>query len=69
MLAVGGLSSLPGAILGAAIMILVPEYMRALAEYKMLLYGVLLILLMTFLPQGLAPTLERLLYRISNHEN
>jgi branched-chain amino acid transport system permease protein len=50
---IGGLGSLPGAILGALILIVVPEYMRELAEYKMLVYGVLLVLCMMFLPTGL----------------
>jgi branched-chain amino acid transport system permease protein len=53
MITVGGLGSLPGAILGALILIVVPEYMRELAEYKMLVYGVLLVLCMMFLPTGL----------------
>ena len=53
MITVGGLGSVPGAIVGALVLIVVPEYMRELAEYKMLVYGVLLVLCMMFLPTGL----------------
>lgn len=54
MITVGGLGSLPGAILGATLLIVLPEYLRDFAEYKMLAYGVLLIVSMLFLPRGLA---------------
>ena len=54
MITVGGLGSLPGAILGAVLLVVVPEYLRDFKEYKMLAYGILLVLSMTFLPRGLA---------------
>ena len=54
MIAVGGLGSLPGAIVGTALMVIVPESLRELAEYKMLAYGLLLVLCMMFLPRGMA---------------
>lgn len=54
MITVGGLGSLPGAVLGALLLVVVPEYLRDFQEYKMLAYGVLLVLSMTFLPRGLA---------------
>ena len=54
MIAVGGLGSLPGAVIGAAIMVIIPESLRELAEYKMFVYGVLLVLCMMFLPTGIA---------------
>ena len=53
MITIGGLGSLPGAILGATILIVLPEYLRGFAEYKMLAYGVLLIVSLTFMPRGL----------------
>lgn len=53
MITVGGLGSLPGAVIGAAVLVAIPEYLRDFAEYKMLAYGALLILSMTFLPNGI----------------
>lgn len=58
MITVGGLASLPGAIIGAAVMIVLPEYMRDLAEYKMLAYGLLLIACLTVMPRGVAGVLD-----------
>ncbi|MEJ0069052.1 MAG: branched-chain amino acid ABC transporter permease [Pseudomonadota bacterium] len=59
MITVGGLGSLPGAVIGAALLVVVPEYLRDLAEYKMLAFGLLLILSMALLPRGLMGLLER----------
>lgn len=65
MITVGGLGSLPGAIIGTVIVIIVPEYLRELAEYKMFVYGVLLVMCMMFLPNGIAGLLGGITDRIS----
>jgi branched-chain amino acid transport system permease protein len=65
MITVGGLGSLPGAIIGAAILLVVPEYLRALAEYKMLGYGILLIASMVFLPRGITGAVASLVSRFT----
>lgn len=54
MITIGGHGSLAGAVIGTAILIIIPEYMRDLAEYKMLTYGFLLVISMTFMPKGIA---------------
>jgi branched-chain amino acid transport system permease protein len=46
MTAVGGIGSLPGAILGAFIIVLLPEYLRAVHDWRLVIYGVILIILM-----------------------
>ena len=46
MVAVGGIGSLPGAVVGAFIVVLLPEYLRALDQWRLVIYGALLILLM-----------------------
>ncbi len=53
MVVLGGLGSIPGTILGAAILTILPEMLRVVAEYRMLFYGALLVLLMIFRPNGL----------------
>jgi branched-chain amino acid transport system permease protein len=60
MVVLGGLGSLPGAALGALIVTGLPETLRTLAEYRILVYGVLLVVFMMFLPGGLADLLPRL---------
>ena len=59
MVVLGGLGSLPGAALGALLVTGLPEMLRGLAEYRILVYGVLLVVFMMFLPGGLADLLPR----------
>jgi branched-chain amino acid transport system permease protein len=64
MITVGGLGSLPGAIIGTAVLIVLPEYLREMAEYKMLVFGILLVAALMFMPQGLAGAGDILLRRV-----
>jgi branched-chain amino acid transport system permease protein len=65
MITVGGLGSLPGAIIGAAVLIIVPEFLRDLAQYKMFVYGVLLVMCMMLMPSGIAGAMANLWRRYS----
>lgn len=56
MVILGGLGNVAGAILGAVALVSLPELFRALAEYRMLIYGIALLLLIRFRPQGLMGT-------------
>ena len=49
----GGLGSILGVILGACVLILLPEYLRSFDEYRMLIFGASMVLMMIFRPQGL----------------
>jgi branched-chain amino acid transport system permease protein len=49
----GGMGSIPGVITGALVLILVPEYLRAFADYRMLMFGAVLVIMMVFRPGGL----------------
>ena len=66
MITVGGLSSLPGAIIGATVIVVVPEYLRDFAQYKMLIYGLLLIACMILMPAGIAGTTASLVSRFKS---
>ena len=61
MVVIGGLGSFAGAVIGAFFVLGVPEMLRALAEYRILIFGLLLIAFMVFLPGGLADLVHRLL--------
>lgn len=52
----GGMGNLPGAILGSVVLTALPEVFRGTAEYRMLIYGVVLLLLIRFRPQGVLGT-------------
>jgi len=56
---VGGLGSLPGVILGAFVLVGLPELLREFEEYRLLMYGVLLIVMMLVRPEGLWPSAVR----------
>lgn len=53
MVVLGGMSSIPGAFVGSLALIGVPELFRPLADYRYILYGVLLLLVIRFRPRGL----------------
>jgi len=53
---VGGMGSIPGVVVGAIVLIGLPELFREFSEYRFLFYGAVLILMMRFRPEGLIPT-------------
>ncbi len=53
---VGGLGSLPGVVVGAFVLVGLPELLREFAEYRLLMYGILLIVMMLVRPEGLWPS-------------
>lgn len=53
MVVLGGLGSIKGSIVGAVILSIIPELLRGLADYRMLIYGILLVLMMRYMPKGL----------------
>ena len=54
----GGLGSLSGTILGSAAITLIMEYFRDISQYRMLIYGLLLVIIMVFRPEGLLGSRE-----------
>lgn len=55
----GGMGSIVGVIFGALILILMPEYLRALSEYRMLAFGGILVVMMVFKPDGIVSNVRR----------
>ncbi len=55
----GGMGSIAGVILGAFLLILTPEYLRAFSNYRMLLFGTTMVLMMVFRPQGIVTDIRR----------
>lgn len=64
MVVLGGMGSISGVIIAAIILILAPEYLRAFSEYRMLIFGAIMVVMMIFRPQGLISG-ERRRYHIS----
>lgn len=63
MAVLGGVNSVLGGILGAAILTLLPQALTVFAEYEQMVLGLIMILVMIFLPRGLLPSLLRKLRR------
>ncbi|WP_321446946.1 branched-chain amino acid ABC transporter permease [uncultured Cohaesibacter sp.] len=57
MAVLGGVNSVLGATLGAAILTLLPQVLTIFAEYEQLVMGLVMILVMIFLPKGLLPSI------------
>jgi len=56
---IGGMGSIIGVVCGALVLILLPEYLRAFSEYRMLIFGVVLVVMMIFRPGGIIPDVRR----------
>jgi branched-chain amino acid transport system permease protein len=56
---VGGMGSIPGVIVGAAALVGLPELLREFAEYRLLVYGLALVVMMLVRPEGLWPEAVR----------
>jgi branched-chain amino acid transport system permease protein len=55
MVILGGSGSIPGVILGATIVVALPELFRGFASARLLVFGFLMMVMMVFRPQGLLP--------------
>lgn len=56
---VGGLGSIPGVVVGALVLVGLPELLREFAEYRLLVYGAVLVFMMLVRPEGLVPEARR----------
>ncbi|MCP2338186.1 branched-chain amino acid ABC transporter permease [Actinomadura rupiterrae] len=55
----GGSGNIPGVVLGAFVLSWLPERFRFLADYRMLIFGLALVVMMIFRPEGLWPSRQR----------
>jgi branched-chain amino acid transport system permease protein len=58
MVVLGGMGSITGATIAASVLTILPEYLRALANLRMVIYSVALVVLMLVRPRGLLGTTE-----------
>jgi branched-chain amino acid transport system ATP-binding protein/branched-chain amino acid transport system permease protein len=59
MVVLGGMGSIPGVVLGALLLVVVPEILREYAQYRLTIFGLGLTLMMLVRPQGLWPVRVR----------
>jgi branched-chain amino acid transport system permease protein len=63
MVVFGGMASTFGAVVGAAVLTVLPQLLTVLREYEMVVFGALLMLTMIFFPRGVVPTLTARFFR------
>ena len=57
MVVLGGMASVFGAVVGAAILTALPQFLTVFHDYEQVVFGLVLMLVMIFLPRGLVPSL------------
>lgn len=60
MVLIGGIGSLWGSVFGAILLTALPEMLHAVKEYNVLIYGIILMVVLVFFPQGLFPGVARI---------
>lgn len=70
MVIFGGLGSIPGSFLGAIVLTVLTELLRDLVEYRMLIYGMLLVIMMIVKPEGIlgSTNFKHINQRLSMHK-
>lgn len=59
MVVLGGMGSLVGSIVGAGMLVVLPQVLTVFHEYEHLMLGIFIIVIMIFLREGIVPTLAR----------
>lgn len=67
MVILGGTDNVAGVLLGATVLTVIPEKFRAFQDYRLLLYGVVLVVMLHLRPQGLLPRVVRTYGSVPRH--
>jgi len=59
LIILGGMGNIPGVIVGALVLVGLPEFLREFSEYRLLVYGAVLVVMMILRPEGLLPSRQR----------
>jgi len=65
MVVLGGMGSVFGSVVGAALLVMLPQVLTVFVDYEQILLGLIIMLVMIFLRQGIVPGVMRLLGRIA----
>lgn len=66
MLMIGGIGTVPGCIIGATIVTILPEMLRKFADYYWIIFCTVCIVMAILVPDGLWPLIKKLFARLSN---
>jgi branched-chain amino acid transport system permease protein len=65
LIILGGMGNIAGVVVGALVLVGLPEFLREFSEYRLLIYGIVLVVMMLLRPEGLLPSRTR---RLELHE-
>ena len=65
LIILGGMGNIAGVVVGALVLVGLPEFLREFAEYRLLIYGAVLVVMMLLRPEGLLPSRQR---KVELHE-
>lgn len=65
MVILGGMGTLVGPIIGAILLTLIPELLHAIRDYRMVIYGLMLMLVIIYLPHGIVGLWQNITARFS----
>jgi branched-chain amino acid transport system permease protein len=68
MVVVGGADTIWGALMGTAVLTLLPEYLRGLEDFEVLAYGAILMAVLLFMPKGILEGARRLWVKFKKAE-
>jgi branched-chain amino acid transport system permease protein len=68
MVVIGGLGSIYGSFLGAALLTLLPEILREAHDYDIIIYGALLVIMVMFMPGGLVRGVPEIFRKLSGRK-
>jgi branched-chain amino acid transport system permease protein len=68
MVVVGGMGDLWGPILGTVILAVIPEFLRAFKDFDILIYGLILMLIVIFMPQGVISLIYRVFEKVTSEK-
>lgn len=68
MVVLGGLGGIPGSIIGAIVLTVLPEVLRTFSQYRMIIFGAAMVAMMIFKPNGIWGLDKRVrnLYKLNN---
>jgi branched-chain amino acid transport system permease protein len=66
MAVLGGIARWPGALVGAVIVAWLPNVLGSLSDYEPIIYGVVVVVLVVFAPNGIVGTLDQLFRKLKN---
>ena len=69
MVVLGGMASTFGVILGAVVLKLLPQVLADFQELEMMMFGLILMLTMIFMPKGLLPTIQNKIAEIKRKKS